>query len=140
MPAKSQAAWRAFAWYAELHAVAPLLGFGGERDQVALAAVGWPGPHAAAIAHDHQTQRGVERAVGLDQFQQLARTCFGILRQRDVQRGGIALDAGPMALEGEQDAIGHAQRAEHSPARKQAHLAGREAQFGRFAECGRCEE
>src|ERR1039457_1262236 len=66
---------------AEPHTAAPFLGGGGERDQVAGAAHVRPFPHAACIADYHDAQGGVERLVGLHQFEQLAADRFRVGRE-----------------------------------------------------------
>ncbi len=80
------------------------------------------------------TRRSVQfgRAISFDQFHNLPPYLFGILRERNVHRGRVALHARPMALEREGNTLRDAQRAEDSPSRKQADLAWRKAQFRRF--------
>ena len=64
--------------------------------------------------------------IGLDQFEQLAVHLFGIGGQRHVKRRGVALDARPVAVPGEEHAIGDPQGGEDAPSGEQAHLRGRE--------------
>ncbi len=94
----------------------PILGIGRQRDHVARASVRGARPHAAPVAHDHQPQGAVRRLVGFDQLQQLTPELLGILRQRDVEELGIALNPCPVTLPCEEHAIGDAQRGEDAPA------------------------
>jgi hypothetical protein len=48
-----------------------------------------------------------------------------------VELSGVAMHALPMALESEEDSIGHSQGAEHAPAIQQTHLTGAQAFFVR---------
>ena len=100
---------------AQFDVLAPMFGIGGEGDHVARAAIRRAGPHASAVAHDHQPQGGVEGAVGFHQLQQPPVDSLGIVRKGHVHGGGVPRDPRPVAFEGEQDAIGHPQGAENSP-------------------------
>src|ERR1017187_10154872 len=115
---------------AEPHPAAPFLGGGGERDQVAGAAHARPLPHAAGIADHHDAQGGVERLVGLHQFEQLAADQFRVGRERHAQRCGVLAHAGPVALEGKKHAVDHADGAEDAPAGEQPYLSRREQLIG----------
>src|ERR1022692_1059818 len=115
---------------AEPHTAAPFLGGGGERDQVAGAAHVRPFPHAACIADYHDAQGGVERLVGLHQFEQLAADRFRVGRERHAQRCGVLAHAGPVALEGKKHAVDHADGAEDAPAGEQPYLSRREQLIG----------
>ena len=64
---------------AKLDALTPVLGVGGQGDHIARPAIRRAGPHAAAVAHYHQSQSGIEGAVGFHQLQQPPPHILGIL-------------------------------------------------------------
>ena len=72
--------------------------------------------------------------VGFHQFQQAPADLFGIVGKGYVHGSGISRDARPMALEGEQHAIGHPQGAENSPPGEQTYLAGSQYRIGCVAD------
>ena len=117
----------------QLDGGAPFFGIGSERDEIGGAAGGRAGPHAAGVADDHKTEGRVAGVVGFNQLEQLAADILGPGGQGDVESGGVAGDAGPVAVEGEQNAIGNADGGEDPPTGEQADLAGRKAGFGGFA-------
>src|SRR6185369_8968660 len=77
-------------------------------------------------------QRAVGRLVGHHQIQHLAPYLVRILGQRDVQRRGIALQAGPVAVPGERNSIGNAQGTEDAPTGEQPYLSWSQAKVGGF--------
>ena len=109
----------------ELHARAPVLQIGRERNQVARAAGGRTFPDAAAVAHHDHTQRGVIGLIGFHQFQQSPSHLLGIGGQRHAQQRRVLFHARPMPLPGEQHPAGHMQRAEDAPACQQPDLSRR---------------
>jgi hypothetical protein len=68
--------------------------------------------------------------VGHHKFQQLAPDAFRILGQVHVQCRGIPLEARPVALPREGNALGNAQRTKDAPAREQPYLSRSEAKLG----------
>ena len=129
-PANSQAAWRACGLYASLtpwpHSLVSAVS---AITSLARPFEG-PGPHAAAVAHDRHAEGGIVGVVGFHQFEQPAAQRLGSFGAAAREQRGVALDAGPVALEGEEHPIGNAQRAENAPARQQADLPRRQ-RFGR---------
>ncbi len=117
----------------QLDGGAPFFGIGGERNYVCGTAGGRAGPHAAGVADNHKTEGCVAGVVGFNQLKQLAVDSLWRDGERDVESGGVAGDAGPVAVEGEEDAIGDADGGEDAPAGEEADLAGRKAGFGGFA-------
>ena len=113
-----------FADIRQFGAIAPFLGIGGQADEIARAAVGRAGPHAAAVAHDGDAQGAVGRVVGLDELQHFAPDLRRIMGQFDVQGRGIAVEPRPVAVPREGDAAGNTQGTEDPPAGKQTDLAG----------------
>ena len=92
--------------------VAPVFRVGRQRDDVARPVGRRIGPHAAAVAHDDQAQRAVRMRRSPRPVPAACGATFsGSARQRNVKRRGVALDARPMALPGEEHAVGDAQGA-----------------------------
>lgn len=86
-------------------------------------------PVADLIVNGVNARAAFGNAIGTDDLEQIAADFFGVEGKRAVGSRGVALEAFPMALEGERDAIKNMQSGEQTPAVEQASLAGGHAAF-----------
>jgi len=106
----------------QFHAIPPVLGVGGQADQVAVPPIGRTGPHAAAVAHNGDAQGAVGCLVRLHQLQHFCPNRVGIMRQFHMQRLGITLQPRPMPVPREGHSIGDTQGTENAPPGEQPYL------------------
>jgi hypothetical protein len=106
----------------------------GEGDEVVGAGEAGAIEGSAGVADDGEAEGGVFGVVGGDEAEEVVVDRFRGGGHGDVHALGVAEHALPVALVGEQDAVGDVEGGEDAPAVEQAGLAGGEEEVGGVAE------